>query len=69
LPKWVSTDSFDVQARAEGNSTQDQMCLMLRSLLADRFGLTVHVETAQPPVLALVLEKPGKTGPKLRPHS
>ena len=69
LPKWVSADSFDFQARAEGNPTQDQMRLMVRSLLADRFGLVVHIDTAQTPVLALVLDKPGKTGPGLRPHS
>ena len=69
LPKWVSTESFDIQARAEGSPTQNQIRLMLKSLLADRFGLAVHFETAQTPVLALVLEKPGKTGPQLRPHS
>jgi uncharacterized protein (TIGR03435 family) len=69
LPKWVSTDTFKIQARAEDNPTQDRMRLMLQSLLADRFKLEVHFETAQVPVLALVLDKPGKTGPKLRPHS
>jgi len=69
VPKWVSTDSFEIQAVAEGNPTEDQMWLMVRSLLADRFRLEVHTVTAQVPALALVLEKPGKTGPKLRPHS
>ena len=49
LPKWVSTDSFDIQAKTEGNPTQDQMRLMLRSLLADRFKLVVHFETTQAP--------------------
>ena len=69
LPKWVSTDSFVIDARAPGNSTKDQMRLMLQSLLADRFKLAVHFETKQSPVLALVSDRPGKTGPKLRPHS
>jgi len=69
LPRWVSTDSFVIDARAPGNPTKDQMRLMLQSLLADRFKLAVHFETEQEPVLALVLERPGKTGPKLRPHS
>ncbi len=69
VPKWVSTDSFGIQAVAEGNPTEDQMRLMIQSLLADRFRLQVHTVTAQVPVLALVLEKPGKTGPKLRPHA
>ena len=69
LPNWVTTERFDIQARAEGKPTKDQMRLMMQSLLADRFKLAVHFETQVVPVLALVLVKPGKTGPKLRPHS
>ena len=69
LPDWVTTERFDVQARAEGNPTKDQMRLMMQSLLADRFKLAAHFETQVVPVLALVPVNPGKTGPKLRPHS
>ncbi len=69
LPNWVATDRFDIQARAEGNPTKDQMRLMIQSLLAERFKLKVHFETQVVPVLAMVLAKEGKTGPKLRPHS
>jgi len=69
LPKWVSTDNFEIHAVAKGNPTKPQMRLMLQSLLADRFRLQVHVVTPQVAVLALILEKPGETGPKLRPHS
>jgi uncharacterized protein (TIGR03435 family) len=68
LPDWVSFDRFDIQARSEGSPTKDEMRLMMRSLLADRFKLTVHNETRQVPVLALLLSKPEKTGPRLRPH-
>jgi len=68
LPKWVTTDNFDIQARAEGNPTKDQMRLMMQSLLADRFKLTIHNETRQLPVFGLVLVKPGKAGPQIRPH-
>jgi uncharacterized protein (TIGR03435 family) len=42
---------------------------MMQSLLADRFHLAVHFETQESPVLALSLIKPGKLGPKLRPHA
>jgi uncharacterized protein (TIGR03435 family) len=42
---------------------------MLRSLLADRFGLAVHHEIRQGPVYALVLAKPGKMGWGLVQHS
>ena len=69
LPKWVATDAFDIQARAEGNPTKDQMRLMMQSLLADRFRLAAHFENRQGTLLALFLVKSGKTGPKLRPHA
>jgi uncharacterized protein (TIGR03435 family) len=68
LPKWVITDHFDIQARADGNPSKDQMRLMMQSLLADRFKLAVHYETRRLPVFALVLAKPGRTGPQLQPH-
>jgi uncharacterized protein (TIGR03435 family) len=69
LPKWVSTDLFEIQARAPGNPTKDQMRLMMQALLAERFRLAVHFETHEIPVLAMTLDKPGKTGPGLRPHA
>jgi bla regulator protein blaR1 len=69
VPKWVDTESFTIHARAGGDPTKDQMRLMVQSLLADRFKLAVHFETRVVPVLALTLERPGRTGPKLRPHA
>jgi bla regulator protein blaR1 len=69
LPKWVSTQPFVIEAKAEGNPTKDQMRLMMQSLLADRFKLIVHFETQEQPALALVFVKEGKTGPRLRPHA
>jgi uncharacterized protein (TIGR03435 family) len=69
LPKWVATDSFVIQAKAPDDPTEDQMRLMVQSLLADRFKLAVHFETQLTSVLALVLAKPGKTGPKLLSHA
>jgi uncharacterized protein (TIGR03435 family) len=68
LPKWVATEHFEIQAKAAGDPTKDQMRLMMQSLLADRFGLRVHFETRQVPVFILELEKPGTTGPQIRPH-
>lgn len=69
LPKWVSSDSFVIEARAPGNPTKDQMRLMVQSLLVERFKLALHFETRNAAVYALVLEKPGVLGPKLRPHA
>ena len=69
MPKWVNADRFDIEARGPASATKDQLRLMMQSLLADRFKLAVHMETQPGPVFALVLDKPGKTGPKLIPHS
>ena len=69
LPKWVSNTRFAIDARVEGNPTKDQMRLMMQSLLADRFQLTVHFETKEASVFLLTLSKPGKMGPKLRLHA
>jgi uncharacterized protein (TIGR03435 family) len=68
LPKWASSNRYDIQARASGNPTKDQFRLMMQTLLADRFKLAIHYEARQIPVLALVLDRPGKLGTKLLPH-
>ena len=69
LPKWVATDYFEIHAQVKGHPSKDQMRLMMQSLLADRFKLAVHFEAQQVPVYAVVLRRPGTTGPKLRPHA
>ena len=70
FPKSFPMDrSFDIETRAPGNPTKDQMRLMMQTLLADRFKLKVHFETREGPVLALTLVRPGHLGPKLRPHA
>lgn len=73
-PTWVTgtftspAEYFDIEARAAPGTTLDQMRLMMQALLAERFHLAVHHATAEAPVFALVLAKPGVTGPKLQPH-
>jgi uncharacterized protein (TIGR03435 family) len=54
LPESVRKD-YEIEARAEGNPSKDQMRLMMQSLLADRFKLKVHFETRVVPVFALTL--------------
>jgi uncharacterized protein (TIGR03435 family) len=68
VPEWVRNDRFDIEARATGQATKDQMRLMMQSLLAERFKLAVHWETRQAPVFALVEVNPGKPGPQLVAH-
>jgi uncharacterized protein (TIGR03435 family) len=56
---------YDVLARAPGDHalTREDFRRMLQTLLADRFKLTVHRETKDLPVYALIV---GKSGPKLK---
>lgn len=68
LPDWARSDHFDIEARVEGEPTKDQMRLMMRSLLEDRFKLTVHHESRLVPIFGLVLAKPGEVGPHLVRH-
>ena len=68
-PAWIDKQRFDIEARAEGNPGNEQVRLMLQSLLEDRFALALHHETRQLPIYALVALKRGKTGPQLVPHS
>lgn len=68
LPQWVANDSFRIDAKAEGKPTKDQMRLMMQALLTDRFKLKTHFEKRETLVYALILESPGKIGPKLKPH-
>jgi uncharacterized protein (TIGR03435 family) len=68
LPRWAKNEYFVVQAEAPGNPTKDQMRLMMQVLLAERFNLRVHFDARIEPVLALVLIRHGRTGPRIRPH-
>lgn len=68
LPRWVATDHFVIRAQFTGSPTKDQIRLMMQSLLADRFKLAVHFENRDVPVFALVVDKQGKLGPRIRPH-
>jgi len=69
VPNWVITEGFDITASVEGKPTEDQLRLMMQSLVEDRFKLAIHKQDREVPVLALVLAKPGTTGPHLLPHS
>jgi uncharacterized protein (TIGR03435 family) len=62
-PDWLVTDRFDIVARLPEGSSKDAAPDMMRTLLEDRFRLTVHREKQDQPVLALVV---AKGGPKLK---
>jgi uncharacterized protein (TIGR03435 family) len=66
-PSWLQTNRFDIVAKAPSDVPAGQVRLMLRTLLADRFKLTMHTETRELPVYVLVTARRNrKTGPQLR---
>ena len=62
-PAWLDSDGFDIVAKIPAGTSKEQFNLMLQSLLAERFKVTVHRETKTLPVYALSV---GKNGPKLK---
>jgi uncharacterized protein (TIGR03435 family) len=68
LPQWILKDRYDIEARADGDPSKDQVRLMMQSLLEGWFKLQTRRETQQLPVFVLVMENPEKTGPQLRSH-
>jgi uncharacterized protein (TIGR03435 family) len=75
-PSWIGSDHFDIVAKIDG-PVQDSFAgaqrpgptpvqLMIRALLAERFKLTVHNETKDLPIYALVMARSdGRLGPDL----
>jgi uncharacterized protein (TIGR03435 family) len=61
-PSWLGSTRFDVRAKAEQPRPRADLRLMMRTLLADRFGLAVHHESRQSDGFALVV---ADGGPKL----
>jgi len=62
-PAWIASERFDIVAKMPEGASKDDAPLMLQSLLEERFKLTLHRESKEHPVLALVV---GKGGPKLK---
>ena len=69
-PDWIDKDRFDIAAKAEGFTGaaefRDTARLMLRPLLADRFGLVLRRERRELPVYALVRVSPDALGPQMQ---
>jgi len=62
-PSWIDNERFNISAKLPEGTTQDQVPEMLQNLLADRFKLTLHRETRDQSVYALIT---GKNGPRLQ---
>jgi len=59
-PSWIHTDGYDIEAKPESNTDQKGMWLMLQTLLADRFKLSVRRETKEMSAYQMVVLKTGK---------
>jgi uncharacterized protein (TIGR03435 family) len=66
-PDWINTVRWDITAKAPDDAPPQQLLLMVRTLLSDRFKLVVRNETREMPIYALVLARPdGRLGTQLR---
>lgn len=62
-PDWLESQRFDIMAKVPQGTTQEQFRLMLQNLLAERFKLTLHHQSKDLPMYALVV---GKGGHKMK---
>jgi uncharacterized protein (TIGR03435 family) len=62
-PSWMGDNHFDIVAKAAEPATDDQMRVMMQTLLASRFQLIIHRENKEMAGMALLV---GKGGSKLR---
>jgi uncharacterized protein (TIGR03435 family) len=66
-PDWIKSENrYDIVANAPGPATDDQMRLMLRNLLTERFQMKIHRETRNLDVYVL---GPGKGDLKVKEAS
>jgi uncharacterized protein (TIGR03435 family) len=67
---WIDAEHFDIDARAGGNPPPRQVSAMVRTLLADRFKLSLQRETRELPIYALVSARSdGTLGSQIKPSS
>lgn len=66
-PEWVTSERYDVEARATFTPTLEQQQAMLRAVLAERFKLVAHVESPERPIYNMVFARADRRlGPQLR---
>ena len=66
-PDWILRDRFEIDAKAAGDAPTEQIRLMVRSLLEDRFRLVLRIEKREMRVLKLLLARgDGRLGPNIQ---
>jgi uncharacterized protein (TIGR03435 family) len=58
-PDWLGSERFDITAKAAGQVPEDQLRLMMQTLLADRFKMATHPENKEMPAYLLQVAKSG----------
>jgi uncharacterized protein (TIGR03435 family) len=64
-PRWMDSEAFTVVAKGDDSANSDQTRLMIQSLLAERFQVTIHRETKEQTLSLLIVKDKDKL--KLRP--
>ena len=69
-PDWIQRDRYDINATPdqEGTPTADQVRIMIRKLVADRFTLRFHHETRELSAFVLRVGKDGSTLKVAKPN-
>jgi uncharacterized protein (TIGR03435 family) len=62
-PDWLNSERVDIVAKLPDGATREQIPAMMQALLADRFKLTIHRESKEFSVYALIV---GKGGAKIK---
>ena len=62
-PDWIGGARYEISAKAGSQATEDQLRLMMQSLLAERFKLEVHRQTKE---MQAYLLQVAKGGPKFK---
>jgi len=62
-PDWLNSTTFNIETRSDSVANLEDLHTMFKNLLADRFGLKLHVDQKEGRVYELLVDK---SGPKLK---
>jgi len=66
-PDWLRTERYDIIAKVPPETSWAQITAMMQTLLTERFKMTLHRETKEMPLYALVATKDGFKGVEVDP--
>ena len=69
-PDWVDRDPYDIDAKADGEPSEERIRLMLQTLLAERFAFSAHYAPVEEAVFELaVIESSRRHREAVRPSA